>query len=192
MTTDLARVNLGAEQVALIKRTIAPDLTDSELALFVEVCKMKALDPLSKEIYAIKRGGRMTIQTSIDGFPRARRALWRVRGPDAAPVVRRGWRMARCVAHEQAARGCPRRGPPQGLPRAGLGNRALRGLSRRQSLEQDGRAHDREGGRSARAPKGVPASDGGPLHLGRDAAGGRFASTANHGAAPSHQRRRRA
>lgn len=56
------------ERIALLKRTIARDATDGELALFVEVCKRTGLNPFAKQIYAIHRGGKMNIQTSIDGF----------------------------------------------------------------------------------------------------------------------------
>lgn len=56
------------DQLDTLKGTIARDLTDPEFALFVEVCKRSKLDPFRKQIYAIKRGGRVTHQTSIDGF----------------------------------------------------------------------------------------------------------------------------
>jgi phage recombination protein Bet len=57
------------EQLDIIKTTLfAQPLSDGQLALFVEVCKSTGLDPFRREIYAIVRGGRMTIQTGIDGF----------------------------------------------------------------------------------------------------------------------------
>jgi phage recombination protein Bet len=56
------------EQIALIKKTIAPDANDNELALFLSQCQRTGLDPFSRQIYFIKRGGKGSTQVSIDGF----------------------------------------------------------------------------------------------------------------------------
>jgi phage recombination protein Bet len=56
------------EQVELIKNTVAKGATDDELKLFLYTARRTGLDPLTKQIHFVKRGGQMTIQTGIDGY----------------------------------------------------------------------------------------------------------------------------
>jgi phage recombination protein Bet len=66
--TSIAITTWTPDQVQLISSTIAPGCSNDELRLFAYACQRTGLDPFSKQIYAIKRGGKMTIQAGIDGL----------------------------------------------------------------------------------------------------------------------------
>lgn len=66
MQTALTAFNAG--QIDLLKNQIAKGCNTEELQLFEAVCLRTGLDPFQRQIYAIKRGNRMTIQTGIDGY----------------------------------------------------------------------------------------------------------------------------
>jgi phage recombination protein Bet len=68
MTTQSTITVWTPEQTQLIATTIAPGCSSDELRLFAYACQRTGLDPFSKQIYAIKRGGKMTIQAGIDGL----------------------------------------------------------------------------------------------------------------------------
>lgn len=62
------------QEIQLIKDTVCRGATDDEFKLFLYICAKTRLDPLTKQIYAVRRydkqaGGEvMTVQTGIDGY----------------------------------------------------------------------------------------------------------------------------
>lgn len=74
----VVEAQLTREQIELVKHTVAIGATDNELALFLYQAKKRGLDPLTRQIYFIKRRQFNpdtdrydevgTIQTGIDGF----------------------------------------------------------------------------------------------------------------------------
>lgn len=56
------------DELRVIKETLNPDLTNPELRLFALVAKRSGLDPFAKQIFAVKRKGRVTFQTSQEGY----------------------------------------------------------------------------------------------------------------------------
>lgn len=72
MTVVVHETRMGQEQLDLLKRTLATDLTNDEFSLFAQVCQRTGLDPFMKQIYAVKRGRgndrKMVLQVGIDGY----------------------------------------------------------------------------------------------------------------------------
>ena len=74
MSSQLEKINDGQiveytrDQIELLKQTVCKGSSDSELQMFMYVCKHTGLDPFLKQIYSISRGNVRTNQTSIDGY----------------------------------------------------------------------------------------------------------------------------
>jgi phage recombination protein Bet len=69
MNVSSNQIAMSQESLEVIKGLVsAQGLTDAEFKQFVVQCKRTSLDPVTRQIYAIKSGGRMAVMTSIDGF----------------------------------------------------------------------------------------------------------------------------
>ena len=61
---------ISEQKLTTLRNTIAPGLSDAEFGLFAEIVKSTGLNPFTKEIWAIKAGGRLQLMTGINGFLR--------------------------------------------------------------------------------------------------------------------------
>ena len=66
-------VNVGQnfwddKQLAALKQLGLTDVPNAELGVFLHFCQRTGLDPFARQIYMIGRGGKYTIQSSIDGL----------------------------------------------------------------------------------------------------------------------------
>lgn len=66
---DSAAMDIVPEdKIELLRHTFGQGLGPAEFDLYVQQARRLRLDPFAGQILAVKRGGRMTIQTTIDGF----------------------------------------------------------------------------------------------------------------------------
>lgn len=56
------------KQVAALRSIGLEGASNAEMAVFLNYCQRTGLDPFARQIYMINRGGRWTIQASIDGL----------------------------------------------------------------------------------------------------------------------------
>lgn len=73
-------IQYDAKQIEIMRRTIAAGTSPDDFLVFLEVCKHRNLNPFAREIYAIVRSGKMTIQVSIDGFRKLAERSGKYRG----------------------------------------------------------------------------------------------------------------
>jgi phage recombination protein Bet len=65
---QIQSANEMVDALKAVQAAIAPDLNPSELKLFAMVAYRSGLDPFARQIHAVKRQGKVTFQTGIDGF----------------------------------------------------------------------------------------------------------------------------
>lgn len=70
MTNELVPsiASFTQEHIKVIKDMCAQDCSDAEFQAFLMLCKRAQLDPIAKQIYMTKMGGKNTIIVGIDGF----------------------------------------------------------------------------------------------------------------------------
>ncbi len=82
---DVAAAMAIFDRLKPLKDALGLDkLTDGEIQLFAMVASHTGLDPFTKQIYAIKRGGKVTHQTGIDGHRSTAEGTKQYRGSDEA------------------------------------------------------------------------------------------------------------
>lgn len=67
-TAVLAISQYSPEEIKAFKSVVSGDLSDTEFTVFLTTCKRINLDPFARQVYAIKRGSKLSIEPSIDGF----------------------------------------------------------------------------------------------------------------------------
>lgn len=69
MTKELTTTQSNPlELLNALRNSVAPGLTDAEFQLFGEIVRSTGLNPITKEVWAIKAGGRLQLMTGINGF----------------------------------------------------------------------------------------------------------------------------
>jgi len=68
MSKELTTTNINLDMLQSLRNAVAPGLTEPEFLLFAEMCRATGLNPATKEIWAIKAGGRLQLMTGINGF----------------------------------------------------------------------------------------------------------------------------
>jgi phage recombination protein Bet len=63
-----AAIDFSNQQLEMIQHSVMPGANALEFDLFLNLCKAKRLDPLTKQIYAVKVGGKWQTFASIDGL----------------------------------------------------------------------------------------------------------------------------
>lgn len=64
----LPALRFDDRQIDIMRRTIGNGVPPAEFEFFLEVALNRGLNPFNREIHPVMRGGRLTIQTGIDGF----------------------------------------------------------------------------------------------------------------------------
>ena len=68
MSNEIEISGYKHDEIDTIKSVLGFRMSDMDLKIFLHICRETKLCPLRRQIYAIPRGNKMTIQTSIDGF----------------------------------------------------------------------------------------------------------------------------
>jgi len=60
--------HFSEKQIDILRNSICKGVSAEEFEIFLMACTKTQLDPFMRQIYAVKRGSTMTIQTGIDGY----------------------------------------------------------------------------------------------------------------------------
>jgi phage recombination protein Bet len=93
-TRDL--ISFDDAKLALIRKTVCADLDPLEFDFFIAVARARGLDPVLRQIHAVKRQGKMAIQVGIDGFRLIAGRTGEYAGCDETEYEYEGTQLKRC------------------------------------------------------------------------------------------------